>query len=187
MITNIRAFIGLGLAVVAAGPALAAAKPDGGMCACGVYIEVPTSCRELSGNERDTCIKSNTKWFDACVTWREQMCHALPSPTPVKLVPPSASLPRFVGSWTGKTVCRKLGTWRLTVSIAQQHDGSFATKASTEGTGEFTEIAFKENQVTLVYSSLFRDASYTGRLTSPDRIEGAVRIGAEDCSWYLAK
>lgn len=187
MVAGIRAFVTLGLIIAAAGPAWAAGKPDGGMCACGVYMEVPALCGSLTGSERDTCITSNTKWFDACVAWREQMCRAPLSPATVKVVGPSPTLPKFVGFWTGKTVCRRLGTTRLVMSIAQQRDGSFLTKASTDGAGEFTEAAFKESQVTLRYSSLFRDTSYTGRLTSPDRIEGAVRIGAEDCSWYLAK
>lgn len=186
MTARIWAVIGLGFVAVA-GQAWSAAKPDGGTCACGVYIEVPTLCRGLAGVDRDTCITSNTKWFNTCVAWREQMCRAPLSPAPVKLVGPSPSLPKFAGSWAGKTVCRKLGTWRVMMSIAQRPDGSFVTKASTEGAGEFTELAFKEDQVTLVYSSLFRDASYTGRLVSPDRIEGSVRINTEDCSWFLAK
>ncbi len=187
MAASIRAFIGLGLVVAAAGSAWAAAKPDGGMCECGIYPEVPAMCRALVGAERDACIKSNTKWFNACIACREQMCRASLSPAPVKLVGPSPSAPRFVGSWTGKTVCRKQGTWRLILNIVQKPDGSFVSKASTEGPGEFTELAFKEDHITLVYSSLFRDASYTGRLVSPDRIEGAVRINTEDCSWSLAK
>ncbi len=187
MAAGIRAFLTLSVVIAAAGPAWAVGKPGGGMCACGVYMEVPALCGSLSGTERDTCIKSNTKWFNACVAWREQMCRPSRSPATVKLVGPSQTLPKFVGIWTGKTVCRKLGTTRLMMSIAQQRDGSFITKASTEGAGEFTEAAFKESQVTLLYSSLFRDISYTGRLTSPDRIEGSVRISTEDCSWYLAK
>jgi hypothetical protein len=186
MTTSIRAFVGLSLAIGLAGAASAAAKPDGGMCACGIPMETPVLCGSLAGSARDTCIASNSKWSDACVAWREQMCHAPLSPAPVKLVGRSPSLPKFVGSWSGKTVCRKLGTTRLVMSVAQ-HDGSFVAKASRDGAGEFTEIAFKENQMILVYSSLFRDTSYTGRLTSPDRIEGAVRIGTEHCSWYLVK
>jgi hypothetical protein len=186
MTASIRTYLGVCLAVVMVGTASAAGKPDGGQCACDAPVEAPALCGSLNGAERDICIADKTEWLDACVAWRGQTCHAQ-SPAPVKLVAHGTSLPKFVGAWTGKTVCRKLGTARLMMSIVQQHNGSFVTKASTDGAGEFREIAFKENQVTLAYSSLFRDISYTGRLTAPDRIEGSVRISTEGCSWYLER
>jgi hypothetical protein len=187
MAAGIRACAALALAIGAVGPIWAAAKPDGGRCECGVDMEAPASCKALVAPERDTCITSNSKWLDACTAWREQACHAPLSPAPVKLVANRAPLAKFAGTWTGKTVCRKLGTFRLMMSVAQRHDGSFGTKVATDGPGEFTEIAFKENQVILAYSSLFRDRSYTGRLTSADRIEGSVRISTDNCNWYLVK
>lgn len=187
MAAGIRAFAALALAIGVAGPIWAGAKPDGGRCECNVDMEAPGLCKALTAPEHDACITSNTKWLDACAAWREQACHAPLSPAPVKLVANGASLAKLVGSWTGKTVCRKLGTFRLLMSVAQQRDGSFATKAATDGPGEFTQIAFKDDQLILVYSSLFRDRSYTGRLTTSDRIEGSVRISTDNCSWYLAK
>lgn len=187
MAAGIRVFTALALAIGAMGPTWAAAKPDGGRCECGVDMEAPALCKSLTAPERDTCLMSNTKWRDACIAWREQACHAPLSLAPVKLVANKTSLTKFAGSWTGKTVCQKQGTFRLMMSVAQQHDGSFGTRAATDGPGEFTQIAFNENQVILVYSSLFRDRSYTGRLTAADRIEGSVRINTDNCSWYLAK
>ena len=96
------------------------------------------------------------------------------------------ALPKFLGSWKGKTVCRKLGSWKLSLNVKQQADGSYVTQAATEGAGEFSELLFKGDAVTLRYSSLQKDTTYIGRLVSPDRIEGTVKI-QEDCTWYLTR
>jgi hypothetical protein len=98
----------------------------------------------------------------------------------------SASLPKFIGSWKGTTVCPRLGSSQLQLEVRQQDDGSYITRASTDGAGEFGKMVFRNDSISLGYSSIFKDTTYTGRLTTPDRMEGTVKI-QEDCTWFMTR
>jgi hypothetical protein len=169
--------------------ASAAPKPDGGTCECGQRIDEPASCRLLSFKDQDTCRKSNASWYQQCVAYQAEVCRIDPLSLRAKDVkftswmPPSAN---FVGVWNGKTVCPKLGAWRFLVTLQQQPSGAYAVKAATEGGGVFRKAVFNGDKITLTYSTVWKDAAYTGRLVSPDRIEGTVKI-QEDCTWYLKR
>lgn len=165
----------------------AAPKPDGGTCECGRRIDEPALCRPLSSKDQDTCRKSNASWFDQCIAYQTKVCHTDPLSLRAKTVkiaspmPPSA---RFVGAWKGKTICPKLGTWQFLLTLQRQPSGAYAVKAATEGGGVFGKVVFNGDKITLGYSTVWKDAAYTGRLVSPGRIEGTVKI-QEDCTWYL--
>jgi hypothetical protein len=169
--------------------ASAAPKPDGGTCECGQRIDEPASCRPLSSKDQDTCRKSNVFWYQQCVAYQTEVCRIDPLSLRAKDVKITSSTPpsaRFVGAWNGKTICPKLGTWRFLVSLQQQPSGAYAVKAATEGGGVFRKAVFNGDKITLAYSTVWKDAAYTGRLLSSDRIEGTVKI-QEDCTWYMTK
>ena len=98
----------------------------------------------------------------------------------------SQALLKFAGEWKGMTVCPKLGSWRVALDVSRQPDGSYTTKASTDNAGEFSKMVFRDDTVSLRYSTVFKDTTYVGRLTSPDRMDGTVKI-QEDCTWYLTR
>jgi hypothetical protein len=183
-----RGILKAGLVLFAMVPAWAE-KPAGGICECGDYAEVPALCRLLSGTERDACITANTQWTKQCTVWRSAVCRApVPiSQPPIAAVAAPSSLAKYTGSWMGKVVCPRLGSWRLSLSVKPQADGAYLTGASTEGAGEFIEIALKDDSVSLLYVSWIKKVPYTGRLTSANRIEGKAHINTDDCIWYLAR
>ncbi|HUO98884.1 MAG TPA: hypothetical protein VMU01_09455 [Rhizomicrobium sp.] len=103
----------------------------------------------------------------------------------IKMTGTKADASKFVGTWKGNTDCPKLGSWSFVISI-EPSGSSYSAKASKDSGGVYREIAFKGDQITLVYSTVWKDASYVGRLVSPGRVEGTVRIQT-DCTWYLTK
>ena len=164
---------------------LAASKPSGGICECGQYLEVPVLCRTMTGSELDACLKSNTRWFEQCGAWQDQMCHVSPLVTKSMEPPPAASQPQlFVGSLSGQTKCRS-GLKPLTMTVARKPDGSFGAKAFI-GRLAFSNETFQGDTVTLLFSSVLNDTTYTGRLVSPNRIEGTISIN-RDCTWFMTK
>ena len=184
--------ISVAMAVVLAAAASAqepATKPAGGACECGHYIEAPALCRTLKPDQQEPCRKSNATWFDQCVAWQEKTCTTGvfgAVAKGVKIEASAAALAKFVGTWEGITQCPKQGTWNLMLSIRQKPDGSYLAKAATEGVGEFKKLTIVKDNVTLLYSSVFKDTSYIGRLTAPDRIDGTAKI-QEDCAWHLTR
>jgi len=182
----------IAIAAVLSGAAFAQApvpKPSGGSCECGQYIEAPALCRSLKADQQEPCRKSNAAWFDQCVTWQEQTCQSGmfgAVAKGVKIVASPASLAKFAGTWHGITQCQKQGTWGLMLSVRQKPDGSYVAKAATEGVGEFKKLTIVGDNITLLYSSVFKDTSYIGRLAVPDRIEGTVKI-QEECTWRLTR
>jgi len=187
----ISAAVLVALGAVALGQnALATTKPSDGKCECGAYIEAPALCRSLPASRQEPCRKSNAAWFDQCVAWQEQSCTSGvlgAVAKSIKLVAPVPSVvPKYDGTWMGATTCPSLGSWNLMLSVRQQPDGSTVVKAATEGIGEFRKLTLTKDNATLLYSSLFKDTSYVGRLVSPNRIEGTAKI-QQDCTWYLTK
>lgn len=166
----------------------AAGAPEGGICGCGPYTEAPALCRPLAGAEQETCIQANTRWLGQCTAWREQMCHMPVATAPRQsLIPVDPALAKYIGAWSGRTVCPKLGNWRMSLDVNQQSDGSFMTKSSVQGAGEVTELVLKEDSVRFLYNSWFKETVYSGRLVSSDRIEGTVKVNNDDCQWSLAR
>ena len=111
---------------------------------------------------------------------------AATQPKGLKVSAAPSVLPKFAGAWKGETICPKLGSWWLTMTVSRQPDGSHVTKVATEAVGQFTRLTLKGDAVTLRYSSFLKDTTYIGRFVSPDRIEGTVKI-QEDCTWYLTR
>ncbi|MGA7675872.1 MAG: hypothetical protein WCA78_12615 [Rhizomicrobium sp.] len=172
---------------------LAASKPDGGYCECGQYLEVPVLCRSLTGSDLDACRKSNTQWFDQCLAWQDQTCRVSspvakstePSAISSQELSPEALPPlQFVGSWSGETKCR-VGTMPLTLTVTRKPDGSYAVSGTARGLG-FSRETFQGDSVTLVYVSVMDEVTYSGRLVSPDRIEGTISTNS-NCTWYMTK
>lgn len=167
----------------------ASAKPVDGKCECGEYIEAPALCRSLPAEKREACRKSNSDWFEQCVSWQDESCKSGVTGAvakSVKVEGPRALVAQYVGSWKGRTICPKQGTWDVMLTIRAQPDGSYAAKAATEGVGEFRKITFTPQGLALLYSSVFKDTSYIGKLTEPDHLEGTAKI-QEDCHWFLSK
>jgi hypothetical protein len=113
----------------------------------------------------------------------EHCAQSLPSlsatPSPAQSAPP-----QFIGSWSGQQKCwSDVAPMKMTVT--RKPNGSVETRAFIRGAG-FTLQAFKGDSVTLLYSSALRDTIYSGRLVSPNRIEGTVSVN-KYCTWYLTK
>jgi len=102
------------------------------------------------------------------------------------LSPEPTSLPQFVGSWSGQAKCPSSRKARLTMTITKDPDGSNEANASNGGIGDFSKITLQGDTVVLLYSSWLKDTTYTGRLVSPNRIEGTFTLG-ENCTWYMTK
>lgn len=188
-------------------PALAE-KPDGGICACGPYIEAPTLCAPLTGADRDTCIRANVGWNAKCTGWRTDFCRAPataaePAKTAIPPLPQVAAAPpvappsraaspdmtKFGGSWAGEARCGlKSDKWHLTMAVAQMADGRLFTTATTSlAAGNFSKVELNDNDVVLHYDNWLSTTVYAGRLVGTNRIEGKVRVAGRDCSWYLAR
>jgi hypothetical protein len=168
----------------------AATKPADGTCECGRYIEAPALCHTLPADKREACHKSNADWFDQCVAWQDASCTSGVTGAvakPLRLDGPRSLIPKYAGTWKGRTICPKQGTWDVMLWIRPQPDGSYLAKAATEGVGEFKKLTFQDNgEIALLYSSVFKDSSYTGHLATPDRLQGHVKI-QEDCTWFMSK
>jgi hypothetical protein len=72
------------------------------------------------------------------------------------------------------------------MTITKDPDGSNEANASNGGIGDFSKITLQGDTVVLLYSSWLKDTTYTGRLVSPNRIEGTFTLG-ENCTWYMTK
>jgi hypothetical protein len=71
------------------------------------------------------------------------------------------------------------------MTVARKPDGSFGAKAFI-GRLAFSNETFQGDTVTLLFSSVLNDTTYTGRLLSPNRIEGTISIN-RDCTWFMTK
>ncbi len=92
--------------------------------------------------------------------------------------------PQFVGTWSGQQKCWS-DTAPMKMIVTRNPGGSIEARTFIRGVA-FSLQNFKGDSVTLLYSSALKDTIYSGRLVSPNRIEGTVSIN-KYCSWYLEK